>query len=106
VRDHGWPRIEFAPTGGFFGGTFHANVIPTESVMLTSFLLASALAPAVAYAPATEAPRYPGSIAGMEHTKRAKAATGGYSVDPTSRAISRLFYRTIFASSKAAGMAT
>ncbi|WP_374349286.1 CAP domain-containing protein [Chitinimonas sp.] len=67
--------------------------------MFTSLLLANAVLPAMAMSPDTAAPRFPDSLEGLEHTYRAEAALEGYALDPTNRAVSRLFYRTIFASS-------
>jgi hypothetical protein len=52
----------------------------------------------------TPAPRFPTSLAGLEHTAAAArrlqtAADGGYSISPLDRDTARLFYRTVFASS-------
>ncbi|GLR15233.1 hypothetical protein GCM10007907_40230 [Chitinimonas prasina] len=73
-------------------------------MLATVLLLSTANAATIAVQPAPAdypAPRFPASIAEMEHTVRIQSAQAGtgYSVDPTSRAMSRLFYRTVFSSS-------
>lgn len=65
------------------------------------FALASLFVSVTVALPALAAPRYPDSIAGMEHTLGGRfAADAGYVMDTSSREAVRLFYKTVFASSE------
>lgn len=77
--------------------------------MLVPLLLISTLAAPPAPTVDYPAPHYPASIAGMAHTLRTgafAAATTGYIADTNSRAASRLFYRSIYASSNGVASGT